>query len=471
MNRTQWIFQIVLLAALCARISVVLLKSEDLKTDPDGYIAHARMISEGKGLAGPYTSRPTAFRPPGYPYLLAFWSLLSADSARNAAMINVLAGLLCVLLTRILAEQTQLNNSATLIASTMVAFDPLLVRYSALPMTEVLSSCMITASLVLFLRCCRQAGIELFRNHSASADQTPAPGRIVVFTCVFFSAVSALSTLVRPAGLPVFVLQLAGLVVIRLMLRENQQGHPESTSRSSRLLKILKLPAVMSLFFVLAMSPWIVRNYRVFHRLIPATTHGGYTLALGNNQDYYRDVVRANQSAAWDGAALNSWQKRIDEQARADGVDPGDEPGMDAWMYQLAFRSIREDPAGFAGACILRLRRFFGVSTLESSGIPDFLKYAVAVWYSGLWLMLAVAFLRWLRGRTDSGVSFLWLTVAAVVLIHTFFWTDARMRAPVTPILCVLAASVFSGRRSTGQNERQTLQDKDGQTADSSGAG
>ena len=34
---------------------------------------------------------------------------------------------------------------------------------------------------------------------------------------------------------------------------------------------------------IICLSPWVVRNYAVFHRFIPLTTHGGDTLYIGNN--------------------------------------------------------------------------------------------------------------------------------------------------------------------------------------------
>ena len=37
-------------------------------------------------------------------------------------------------------------------------------------------------------------------------------------------------------------------------------------------------------------SPWVIRNRLVFGRWIATTTHGGYTLLLGNNPDFYRHL-------------------------------------------------------------------------------------------------------------------------------------------------------------------------------------
>ena len=45
----------------------------------------------------------------------------------------------------------------------------------------------------------------------------------------------------------------------------------------------------VSMFAVLL--PWAVRNALVLAEPIITTTHGGYTLALANNEVYYRDIL------------------------------------------------------------------------------------------------------------------------------------------------------------------------------------
>ena len=64
-----------------------------------------------------------------------------------------------------------------------------------------------------------------------------------------------------------------------------------------RMLKFVSPCTVSSAGFLLAISPWVTRNFVEFQTFIPATTHGGYTLALGNNPDYYRDVINGDATS------------------------------------------------------------------------------------------------------------------------------------------------------------------------------
>src|SRR5205814_9425431 len=48
------------------------------------------------------------------------------------------------------------------------------------------------------------------------------------------------------------------------------------------------------------MSPWAIRNYRVFGKPVVTTTHGGYTLLLGNNSSFYEWLERDETGLPWD---------------------------------------------------------------------------------------------------------------------------------------------------------------------------
>ena len=61
----------VLLAALGLRVGyMALTPGYEIVHDARDYDAHARSIAIGGGFSKRLTGKPTAFRPPGYPYLL-----------------------------------------------------------------------------------------------------------------------------------------------------------------------------------------------------------------------------------------------------------------------------------------------------------------------------------------------------------------------------------------------------------------
>ena len=200
--------------------------------------------------------------------------------------------------------------------------------------------------------------------------------------------------------------------------------------------------------FLLAISPWVTRNFVEFQTFIPATTHGGYTLALGNNPDYYRDVINGEATKPWDGEKLDQWQKRMASEARAAGIAIGDEKATDTWMYSQAFQAIQSQPANFVRASWLRIRTFWAIS--PTGAVSDVQRLLSSIWYAGLWFAIIALILVRLTCRIAKRMPFfstksapIWLTVLAFQLMHTFYWTDARMRAPLMPALAVLVALAF----------------------------
>ena len=88
------------------------------------------------------------------------------------------------------------------------------------------------------------------------------------------------------------------------------------------------------------------------------------------------------------------------------------------------------------------------------------LRWAVACWYAVAMLLAAIG--AWTLGRRLWRTPWVWglLLCLAVTGVHTFYWTDMRMRAPFIPVLC-LAAAVGIGRVSGWVNARKSLRYKD----------
>ncbi len=447
MKLNQIVFGLILLIATVARLAMLLNRPDDLRTDPDGYVAHAQMMSDGFGFAGPYTKRPTAFRPPGYSVLIAWWPVFRSDTALIVATIHIVAGVLTVLLTRQLAEDIGLSTPVSNLAAALVALDPLLIRYSALPMTEVVSALSLTAALVMACR---------YRQHVLKF--TPTERMInVVRTSLYYGLVAGclfgLSALIRPIGLVSAVFVSGGLFLQLIRQRsgfsqrrpepdkENSKHSLDAQQISQRLWRGVVFCLLPLLAMAVTLSPWILRNWIHFHAFIPATTHGGYTLFLGNNAEYYQDVVQIEWSKPWDGDALTNWQQQILKQAREQQVPTGDEVQLDRWMYHQAMFAIRSRPADFISACLLRMGKFWSICPgLDQGGATGLVGFACGIWYGSMWLLVMVSLVLRSINLRQVSVSDLWLTIAAFMLMHTFYWTDTRMRAPIMPLLCVQAA-------------------------------
>lgn len=417
---------VLLILGVALRLFTAWIRPADLMSDNDGYLAHAEMVADGEGFAGPYTHRPTAFRPPAYPMALAGlqWSGLSMPA--SVLIVNGLSSIAIIWLTWILCRQLQFSKTFAFIATAIATFDPLLVRYTILPMTEVPAAAMLTGAVVAL----------------KAAEQRPEMSNTRIFGFrILAGFLFGLGSLVRP----ILLVSCTMLILWRLMLSLN------GSSGIRRKFAITLLPMIAA---AITISPWIIRNAVCFGKFIPATTHGGYTLALGNNSDFYRDVIDGEIGFPWPGPQLDAWQKRMTADSATQGVPVDSEPAQDAWYYRQAIASMKAQPLSFLKSCLLRLRRFCAITPGTNDGMPQFATTLVAVWYGFIGIgalaaighSVAVRFpvlnLRFRKRMSRHGSLIdLWLVVLSFMLLHSIYWTDARMRAPVMPVISIIAVA------------------------------
>ena len=116
----------------------------------------------------------------------------------------------------------------------------------------------------------------------------------------------------------------------------------------------------------------------------------------------------------------------------------------DRRAYALAWRSIRTDPEMFAYASVARVARLWGILPharfeVERTGLRA-ARYLVAIWYVSLFVLAAIG-ATVLRGDLVRP-GWLWgvLLCLTFTVVHAGYWSDLRMRAPLTAVLCLLAA-------------------------------
>lgn len=199
----------------------------DLTADNDGYLAHAEMVANGEGFSGPYTHHPTAFRPPAYPIALAGLKVSGLPDWASVAIINGLCSIAVIWLSWRLCHRLQLPPNVSLIAAAMTTFDPLLVRYSILPMTEVAAAAMLTGAVVTLKTGDTRRNLNGDKRHAF---------------CILSGILFGLGSLVRP----ILLVSCAILVLARLPFNR------KSGERSLRNITLAVLPMIAA---VLAISP------------------------------------------------------------------------------------------------------------------------------------------------------------------------------------------------------------------------
>lgn len=401
-----WSVWLVLALAVFIRAGAFNLRHDTLTSDPDGYRRLARNLL-GQGVFGD-EDRPTAYRPPLYPLLLvpcmAMEEVGQLDLSYFAIrLLHVVLGVGTVAATLWLGARWKLGRWS-LLAALLVACDPILINQSLVVMTETLATCLAALSLVAITR----------------FDERPSVVRAAAVGCCL-----GLAALCRPTFLP-----WAALVVLCEAWRL-----PAWSGK-------VKYGGTLLAALTTTLAPWAVRNQLQFGRPIITTTHGGYTLLLGNNESFYRFLKTAKPGEVWQSTSLDEFDEEGGEGV-LNILAWNSELEADTSLYDWALGAIRDQPRMFLYASLIRLTRLWGLlpRQVEGAGRSNALRYATAAWYLAEFI-LAAAGLVVLRTRVLRSPWVWGLLLAAVfTAVHAVYWTDMRMRAPLVPFIALLAAA------------------------------
>ncbi len=467
-------FGIILLIAFGLRAAVLHRYWADLDADIDVYLAIAQGLAEGRGYSSPGTTTPTAFRPPLYPLLLA--GVSGADQQWGRAILQMCLSLGTLWFVWLSARQLGLPRSGRLLAVTLIAIDPLLLRYVPYPMTE--TACGLLIAMLLWRLTMPKT--DQFRSHFLTG--------LVFGLCV----------LSRPTFWA-FGLLYGAVRVGEWLLRRSLLPAGSVSLKMGAGWKIL----ATSLGIAVCVLPWGIRNWIQLGTPILMTTHGGYTLLLGNNDAFYREVVLQPFGTIWDGSkgpGQAAWVDALSQQMVDEGVTS--EPDRDRWQNRLAWQTIFSHPLTSLKACFLKFCWFWNIAPHASAAqsIPASVRLLVGAYYSVLWACLIWGIVRVLQGIFSSSYwktpplndsrpyrSILWprssllagrnaesrvpdspldlwkcsksglletfqlwlaplLLVLSMTAAHLLYWSDARMRAPIMPAIVLLIAAAFSLR-------------------------
>ena len=207
--------------------------------DADDYHQLATRLVEGRGYVNA-ADMPTAWRPPAYPVFLAGVYKIGGVSVLKATIVQVILGGLTVLMLTVLGAMI-LGWPRALIAGVIAAVYPAFVWLPRLLLSENLS---------LFLMLVSLSAIILYLRTSR------------IIWIVVFGVLCALNSLVRGGNL--FLPMVVALGLLLLHWRNWKQ---------------LVAPLLaMTVAFIVTLLPWTIRNYRVFHHVIPIATQDGLTL-------------------------------------------------------------------------------------------------------------------------------------------------------------------------------------------------
>ena len=369
----------------------------------------ARSIAQSHGFSSPYEGNtgPTAWEPPVYPYLMAgvfkVFGIYTEQSAWVLLSINsLLATITCIPIYRI-AHRTFGERVAAWSAYAW-ALNPYVWYWSVHWIWD-------TTFTPFVLACVFLLSLKLSREATDTVAREIAPAKSELPAWTLFGALYAVGTLANPTMLA--FLPFCGLWIWRLRYR--------------RALPSLAGVALSSLVFFSVLSPWVIRNYEVFHRFVFLRDDFGLQLRLGNGP-YADGMLMAYLQPNLNKLELEKF-KSLGELAYAESCK------------RMAFDWIQAHPGRFA---IISLKRFFyywnGVPRETSSLAPvdfrtsAFLTTSVLAWWGAL---------RALRQKRPGAGLFAGLIIFYPA-IYYFVYPHARYRHPIEPELTILIAFLLS---------------------------
>jgi hypothetical protein len=369
----------------------------------------ARALVTGHGYADPFDGHtgPTAWVTPLYPLLIALvfklTGVYTAASAWILLTLNSLFSALTVFPIAAIARRCFAASGPARAASIgrwsvwLWALYPAAMQYAVRWVWETsLSTLLFTCAFALALRMQQRS--------------TERPARFALRDWALFGIVWGVIALSNPAL--VLFLPFAGIWVLI-----GQRGAPVTSLVSA---------CVSGILFLAILSPWMLRNAKVFHHFVPLRANFGAELYLGNGPGATGLLMEYNHP------------QKSPQQLRL-------YTAMGEYRYaqmrgDAAKQIIRENPGLFARNTLKRLY-FFWFSVPSASG-----DWATQFFRSLNFGFLSTAGILGLLLALRRRVYGAWLFCFAFLtlpLMYYFVTVHARFRHPLEPLIAVLGVYLF----------------------------
>jgi len=192
-----------------------------------------------------------------------------------------------------------------------------------------------------------------------------------------------------------------------------------------------------------ALSPWMIRNWLVFHRFIPVRDNFWVEVRLGNTGEPDMVIESDHAHPATD---AREWQ----------ALQQLGELGYSERQKQISLDYIRQNPGDYAWMVVRRIvYTWTGFWSLhprflreEPTGIPNFFLC------TALTMLLAIGLHRLWKSDAASAWAYLLVFLAFPI---TYYLTHSKMdyRHPIEPLMVVLCVYTFTSR--TGEPKAAAL--------------
>jgi 4-amino-4-deoxy-L-arabinose transferase-like glycosyltransferase len=382
--------------------------SIDALPDQREYLQLATNLLHGQGLHffdPRFSDEVYAFRTPGYPVFLA----VCGGSPRIARIVQSLLDTSTILAVYWLARRW-LTRGGSVLAAAIITFNPFMIYFSGLILSETLFTALSTWGALLLLG-----------NTPDSDEAVTAEGDSPRFAPnpLLGAALLSVAILVRPSGIALPVL----LGVAAALLNRRRRGaYP----------RWWPVPPATTLLLctLLVLAPWGYRNHRLVGAWIWTTTNAGITAYDGFNDDAT-------------GASDQRFALKIP------GLSQTSELQRNTFFTDEAQRWIRHHPRRALWLSINKIARTW-------SPVPLSAEYGKPLyrWIGGLYavpvdvlIVLGIFYGRLPR----SAKVYLLIPAIYITAVHAMSVGSLRYRLPAEPVLAILAASGGGGLLAAGR--------------------
>ena len=389
--------------ALALRIIWIAAVPNQQVADFKMYDAMAASFYRGQGYTDVF-GRPSAFKPPGYPLLLALIYHVFGESPFAAKVLQAnLSTLLCLLVfllsRRIFGERT------AFIALILCAFHPSFIFSVSLLGTEIPFTCLVVSAVLIL---CKSKSIS-------STKQVD-----FLLAGLAFGAAALMRPMALLAPLP-----------LGMWLLIDWQGWQKSS----------KALIVFCLAMTLPILPWTIRNYIHFQKFVPISTNGGCNLFYGHNPSGEIVWIPFDKLQKIPGFPSKEDWYRWDETRRS------------SYMRNRAIEYIKKNPLGLFTRMpqkfyLLMLSPdvpslYWNIEGLPKSYEASKSKLSLLASLNRLFAygVLILSLLGIISCRlSDKRSIFIYTLILVWILFHLVYWGKPRFRYPMVPFLTIFAA-------------------------------
>ena len=355
----------------------------------------ARSIYDGNGFSSPFLdpSGPTAILPPVYPYLIAgcmkLFSGYTVASTMAILSINSFFGSITVIPIYFLTKRV-FDERTAVVTGWVWAFFPYSIYLSAGRIWADTLTCMIASFIWL---------------QTIRLDDSRVTG-----DWLLWGALWALGAMINPA-----LLAPLPFLALWLIVRRRRTGRP------------WLLPTLLGAAILLALiTPWTIRNFQTFHRLIPLRDGFWLELHLGNNGDT-SDVTPDSGHPTTNPTEYKQWMQL------------GEIGYMDAKKVEaLAF--IRNHPGFFAWVSLRHVVYLWtGFWSLDPKFLADEPFHIPNVMFTTAMTLLLIMGLRYAWQEGKGQVVFpLVLVLITFPMVYYITHPSMDFRHPLDPIIVMM---------------------------------